>query len=76
MIMENKEYHEMIPIWFFIGCLLAFYGLLIMGAGIYQIFYPPEHKLALHHLHPGVWWGGFMILFGLFYIIKFKPKKD
>jgi hypothetical protein len=37
--MENKEYHEMIPIWFFIGLMLAFYGLLIMGAGIYQIFF-------------------------------------
>ncbi len=65
----------MIPIWFFIGCLLAFYGLLIMGAGIYQLFYPPPKKLALVHLHPGIWWGGFMFLFGLFYIIKFKPKK-
>jgi|YelNatPaOPRAMG01_1025707.scaffolds.fasta_scaffold04378_3 hypothetical protein len=73
--MSTGEHHEMIPIWFFIGCLIAFYGILIMGAGIYEIFNPPVKKVALWHLHAGIWWGAIMILFGLFYIIKFKPKK-
>ncbi|MGC8744065.1 MAG: hypothetical protein ACP5T0_09320 [Verrucomicrobiia bacterium] len=74
--MANRDYHEMIPIWFFIGCVLAFYGILIMGAGIYQLFFPPEHKIALYNLHPNIWWGAIMIIFGVIYIVKFKPKKD
>lgn len=74
--METKDPHQMIPIWFFVGCLLAFYGVLIMGAGIYQLINPPEHKQAMFHLHPGIWWGAFMLLIGIIYIVKFKPTKN
>ena len=31
----------MISIWFFIGLLLLLYGVLILGAGIYEYFDPP-----------------------------------
>jgi hypothetical protein len=50
-----------IPIWFFIGSLLLLYGLLILGAGIYQVFVPPAQPTVLARLHAGVWWGGLLV---------------
>jgi hypothetical protein len=64
-----------IPIWFFIGALLGIYGLLILGTGIYELFYPPEREVALSHLHAGIWWGALLLLLGLVYIVKFRPGK-
>ena len=32
----------MISIWFFIGALLLIYGVLILGAGLYDLASPPE----------------------------------
>ena len=31
-----------IPIWYFIGWLLLVYGVIILGAGIYQLSHPPD----------------------------------
>jgi len=64
-----------VSIWFIIGLQLAIYGLLITAAGVYQFLVPPAEKLALANLHPGIWWGGFMLLLGIFYIVKFNPRK-
>jgi hypothetical protein len=63
----------MISIWFFIGVLLLVYGILIMGAGIYGLSHPPNVKLA--DLNVGVWWGGLLTVLGLFYTLKFKPRR-
>ena len=41
------EHKGMISIWFFIGVLLLFYGILIGGAGIYELRNPPEHPVVL-----------------------------
>jgi hypothetical protein len=62
-----------IPIWFFIGSLLLLYGVLILGAGIYQIFVPPLQPVVLADLHAGVWWGGLLIVVGAIYIYAFWP---
>ena len=67
---------EMISIWFFIGVLLLVYGLLITGAGLYQLFDPPAHPVVLFNLHAGIWWGGFLLLAGLFYTLRFWPAKS
>jgi hypothetical protein len=64
-----------ISIWFFIGVLLAAYGFLITGSGIYGLFVPPEHPVVLAELHAGIWWGALLLIIGLFYTIKFFPKK-
>jgi hypothetical protein len=63
-------------IWFIIGLLLFLYGLMILGAGIYIYLYPPAHPVVLNHLHAGIWWGILLIVMGVFYTIRFKPKKD
>jgi len=67
-----------IPIWFFIGSLLAFYGVLILGAGIYGYLNPPplEQRVALWDTHADIWWSLLLILVGLIYVIKFRPGKQ
>jgi hypothetical protein len=62
--------HGSLTIWFFIGILL------IMGAGIYELYVPPVHPPVLSNLHMGIWWGAFLLAIGLFYFIKFYPKKS
>ncbi len=71
-----SEQKHFISIWFFIGALLAFYGALILGAGIYGVIYPPEKQVVLANLHPGIWWGGLMLALGVIYVVKFRPGKE
>jgi len=64
-----------ISIWFFIGISLLVNGMLILGAGIYQLFYPPKQPVVLFHLHAAVWWGGILTAIGAAYCIYFAPGK-
>lgn len=70
--MEEKH---AIPIWFFIGVELVIYGLLILGAGIYELIVPAAHPVVLFKLHAGIWWGGILLLGGVIYCLKFRPRK-
>jgi len=65
-----------ISIWFFIGCLLTVYGILILGAGIYDWISPPSELLVLAELHAGVWWGALLLAIGLVYTYAFRPGRD
>lgn len=65
-----------ISIWFFIGLLLTVYGVLICGAGIYDFYHPQQHPVQMAQYHAGIWWGALLLVLGLFYSIKFCPKKD
>lgn len=62
-----------IPIWFFIGALLAVYGVLILAAGIVGLFDPP--RVALANLHAGIWWGALLLVIGLGYVRAFRPRR-
>ncbi len=65
-----------VPIWFFIGGLLLIYGVLILGAGIYNLISPPPPpRVALFELHADIWWSVLMIAAGLFYTIRFHPYR-
>jgi len=64
-----------ISIWFFIGLSLLVNGVLILGAGIYELAHPPEQPVVLANLHAGVWWGGLLTAAGLFYCVHFAPGK-
>ena len=66
--------HHFISIWFFIGSLLAVYGVLIFGAGIWELFYPGKTPVTMAHLHAGIWWGAFLVLLGGIYCYKFRPR--
>ncbi|MBV9302718.1 MAG: hypothetical protein JOY62_10595 [Acidobacteriaceae bacterium] len=67
--------HGSLSIWFFIGLLLTIYGLLITGTGLYELTSPPEHAVVLANLHAPVWWGATLLAVGLFYFIRFFPRK-
>ena len=71
------EHDKQIPIWFFIGSLLAIYGLLIVGAGIYSWLNPPppERMVKLWQYHAELWWGGLLVVFGLVYVVRFWPRE-
>jgi len=66
-----------ISIWFFIGLSLLVNGLLILGAGIYELVQPPplDTRVVLFQFHAGVWWGALLALLGGFYCWHFRPKR-
>lgn len=66
--------HGRIPIWFFIGVLLTAYGVLIFGAGLYGLSHPAN--VVLDELHIGIWWGLLLLAVGLFYVLRFYPRKQ
>jgi len=65
----------MVSVWFFIGVLLLAYGILILGAGLYELTSPPEHPVVLSNLHAGIWWGVLLIVMGALYSVKFRRGK-
>lgn len=67
-----------VPIWFFIGCLLLVYGILIFGVGVYHFVSPPPvaERVALYDLHSDVWWGALMIVVGGFYVVHYRPDGE
>lgn len=67
--------NHFISIWFFIGVLLTAYGVLILGAGLYHLVSPPARTVVLANLHAGIWWGAVLLAIGLFYTIRFFPRK-
>ena len=66
----------MISIWFFIGALLLVYGILITGAGLYELAAPPAHPVVLSQLHASIWWGALLVVLGGFYSVRFRPRSN
>ena len=66
------EKHHIIPVWFFVGLLLAIYGALIEISGVLEYSHPPNTVLA--ELHAPVWWGAIMMVVGAIYIVANRPK--
>ena len=68
-----------LSIWFFVGILTLSSGLIILGEGIYEFSHPSASDLStnvLARLHPALWWGILMTLFGTFYTTRFRPGKE
>jgi len=65
---------ESISIWFFVGILLAFYGLVITAEGLYHLVVPPAREVVLAWLHADLWWGALLFAAGLFYGYHFAPR--
>lgn len=63
-----------ISIWFFIGLLLAAYGVLIFGAGLWQLRHPARPQVVLASLHLGISWGALLLAAGLSWAIAFRPR--
>jgi hypothetical protein len=65
-----------LSIWFFIGVSLAVNGLIILARGIYELMNPPEIRVVLYDLHANVWWGGILLILGLFFSLRFSPSRE
>jgi hypothetical protein len=65
-----------ISIWFFIGLSLLVNGVLILGAGLFEVWRPPAQPMVLSQLHANVWWGGVLFLAGAAYCWHFAPGKQ
>ena len=63
-----------ISVWFFTGVLVAFYGIVILGYGLYALGLPPSGR-AMSGLHPDIWWGGVMLAFGVVMLALGMRKK-
>lgn len=64
----------MISIWFFVGCLLTSYGVLILAAGLREPSSDPSDT-AMRNLHLPIWWGFGLLALGLAYGIHFRPRR-
>ena len=65
-----------ISIWFFIGVMLTAYGAMIFGYGLYELATHQLANVVLADLHAPVWWGGLMLILGLFYGVRFRPGRN
>jgi hypothetical protein len=65
-----------ISIWFFVGALLFVYGVLIMGAGLWEWIHPTPTTVVLSNLHVAVWWGAGLIILGAAYVIRYRPRRE
>ncbi|MBV8842694.1 MAG: hypothetical protein JO307_07775 [Bryobacterales bacterium] len=63
---------HLIPVWFFVGLLLAVYGVLIAASGIAELGQPAKTVLA--ELHAPVWWGALLAVVGGIYCVVFRPR--
>ena len=72
----SKEAH-MLPVWFFVGVLLAIYGVIILVMAVLDFNQTSQAVLAEYH--PGLYGGVLLIVLGGFYTFWFWPgrrKKD
>ena len=65
-----------LSIWFFIGVSMLVNGALICATGIYELVSPPENRVVLYGLHANLWWGGLLLIFGIFYCVRFSPARE
>lgn len=70
-----SEKHQIIPVWFFVGITLLFYGILIFATGLMEWSNPPG-DVVLASKHAPVWWGALLIVLGGVYSIMFRPGKN
>lgn len=65
--------HRRFTVWFYIGVLLALYGVLLTAAGVYQWVNPPRTVLAATH---STFWAGILLLFvGGMYTLLYWPRQ-
>lgn len=73
--MENTNAKQMISVWFWVGCMMIVYGLLVTGAGVYYLFSPPLNYAA-RWTNPNLWWGIIMLIVGAIFLYLGRIKKS
>jgi hypothetical protein len=70
-----KTTNHVVSIWFFVGVLLAIYGVIILAAGLYGLVNPPATRVVLANLHVDIWWGALLLVIGGIYSYVFLPGR-
>jgi hypothetical protein len=70
-----SEKKKPIAIWYFIGLLLTVYGVLVLGASLYDVIAGIERQTVLAEVHIGIWWGILLLVVGLTYVYFFSPNR-
>ena len=70
------EKEHALSIWFFVGVILAIYGIIILIANI-PVFSSPVDTIhvVLARLHAGLWWGILLIVLGALFLFLHWPGK-
>lgn len=63
---------HMLPVWFFIGVLIAIYGVIIFFTALSEWSHPPEVMFSQYR--PSFWAGIVLMLIGGFYVARFRPR--
>ena len=63
---------RIIEVWFYIGTMLAAYGVTLTAAGVYQWVHPPPTVLA--EKHATFWIGLSLMVIGMIYAMLYWPK--
>jgi hypothetical protein len=71
-----SETKKPIAIWYFIGLLLTVYGVLVLGASLYDLVAGVQRNTVLAEVHIGVWWGILLLIVGLVYVYFFSPGRQ
>ena len=71
--MDSKN---VLSIWLVVGVSLLVNGVLILGAGLYELIHPPVHKVVLYQYHANIWWGAILLIIGALYCVKFYPREQ
>jgi len=71
---KRKGEKDMKPIWFFVGLILLAMGGLIFLTGIYLLIVPSARETVLSNIHPNIWWGIIMMVFGGIMFIKTQKQ--
>lgn len=72
----KKQHEETKSIWYFVGLLLLTVGSIIFLTGIYLLISSSQRSTVLADLHPDVWWGAFMIVIGVIFLLTNKKVKN
>jgi FtsH-binding integral membrane protein len=77
MTADKTESTATISIWFFIGISLLVNGIIIFGAGLYELVQPPppEVRVVLYQYHASLWWGAVLAAVGAIYCWHFAPSR-
>jgi FtsH-binding integral membrane protein len=71
--MDSKN---VLSIWLVVGVSLLVNGVLILGAGLYELIYPPINKVVLYQYHASIWWGAILAVLGAIYCYRFAPARQ
>ena len=70
--MDSKN---VLSIWLVVGISLLVNGVLILGAGLYELKHPPENVVLIEY-HASIWWGGILAVLGAIYCYRFSPGRQ